>query len=91
MWVNGPIHDILGVRYARFPGRELAENTPFQFIGEEYMNVEEYDELSMTHRDSFLKNYCPALAEPLKIQVQSMRWLRFLNGGSRVERAQRQH
>jgi hypothetical protein len=45
MWVNGPIHDILGIRYARFPGRELAENTPFQFIGEEYMKVEEYDEL----------------------------------------------
>ncbi len=43
--VNGHVHDILGARYARFPGRELAEDTPFQFIGEEYMKVEEYDEL----------------------------------------------
>ena len=44
-WVNGPIHDVLGVRYARFPGRELSEDAPFQFIGEEYMKVDEYDEL----------------------------------------------
>ena len=44
-WVNGPIHDILGVKYARFPGRELAIDAPFQFIGEEYMKVTEYDDL----------------------------------------------
>jgi hypothetical protein len=42
--VNGPIHDILGVKYARFPGNELPDNMPFQFIGEEYMKVNEYDE-----------------------------------------------
>jgi len=41
-WVNGPVHDILGVRYARFPGRELPPDSPFQFIGEEYMKAEEY-------------------------------------------------
>jgi uroporphyrinogen-III decarboxylase len=44
-WVNGPVHDILGVRYARFPGRELAVDAPFQFIGEEYMRSDEYDQL----------------------------------------------
>ena len=44
-WVNGPVHDILGVRYARFPGRELSQDSPFQFIGEEYMKREEYDDL----------------------------------------------
>jgi len=41
-WVNGPVHDILGVRYARFPGRELPKDAPFQFIGEEYVKAEEY-------------------------------------------------
>ena len=41
-WVNGPVHDILGVRYARFPGRELPVDSPFQFIGEEYMKADEY-------------------------------------------------
>ncbi len=44
-WVNGPVHDILGVKYARFPGRELAEDAAFQFIGEEYMRGNEYDQL----------------------------------------------
>lgn len=44
-WVNGPVHDILGVRYARFPGRELSRDSPFQFIGEEYMKINEYDDL----------------------------------------------
>jgi uroporphyrinogen-III decarboxylase len=44
-FVNGPIHDILGLRYARFPGRELPLDSPFQFIGEEYMKADEYDQL----------------------------------------------
>lgn len=44
-WVNGPVHDILGVKYARFPGREVGENAPFQFIGEEFMKASEYDDL----------------------------------------------
>jgi hypothetical protein len=44
-FVNGSIHDILGVRYARFPGRELSADSPFQFIGEEYMKADEYDQL----------------------------------------------
>ena len=44
-WVNGPVHDILSVRYARFPGRELPVDSPFQFIGEEYMKAEEYPAL----------------------------------------------
>ena len=44
-FVNGPMHDILGVKYARFPGRELTVDSPFQFIGEEYMKADEYDQL----------------------------------------------
>ncbi len=44
-WITGPIHDVLGEKYGRFPGRELSENAPFQFIGGEYMKVEEYDML----------------------------------------------
>lgn len=42
---NGVIHDILGERYGRFPGRELPDDSPFQFIGGEYMKVDEYDRL----------------------------------------------
>ncbi|HZK25322.1 MAG TPA: uroporphyrinogen decarboxylase family protein [Oscillospiraceae bacterium] len=43
--VDGPTNDILGVKYCRFPGRELDENSSPQFIGSAYMEPEEYDEL----------------------------------------------
>ncbi|HZK25727.1 MAG TPA: uroporphyrinogen decarboxylase family protein [Oscillospiraceae bacterium] len=43
--VNGPMNDILKVKYCRFPGRELPENSSPQFIGGTYMQPEEYDEL----------------------------------------------
>ena len=68
MFVNGPIHDILGVRYARFPGRELAETAPFQFIGEEFMKIEEYDELIEDPRGylagKLIPRTCKSLEEP---------------------------
>jgi hypothetical protein len=68
MYVNGPINDILGVRYARFPGRELGENSPFQFIGEEFMKVDEYDELIEDPRrflvEKLLPRSCRSLEDP---------------------------
>jgi uroporphyrinogen-III decarboxylase len=66
--VNGPVHDILGVRYARFPGRELPENMPFQFIGEEFMKAEEYDELiedpSRFLAEKLIPRSCRSLEDP---------------------------
>ena len=43
--IDGPTNDILGVKYFRFPGRELGENSSPQFIGKDFMQPEEYDEL----------------------------------------------
>lgn len=43
--INNPLQRTLGMKYGRFPGIELQKDTPPQFIGEEYMKVEEYDEL----------------------------------------------
>ena len=80
VWVNGPVHDILGVRYARFPGRELSEDSPFQFIGEEYMKVEEYDELiEDPHRfivEKLLPRSCRNLENPgsIKSMVALFKW-----------------
>lgn len=44
-FVSGPIHDVLGDKYARFPGRELDKDSPPQFIGKEFMEPDEYDKL----------------------------------------------
>lgn len=43
--INGPMNDILKMKFARFPGRELDENSSRQFIGGKNMEIEEYDQL----------------------------------------------
>ena len=57
--VNGKIHDILGVRYGRFPGRELPDDKPFQFIGQEFMKPDEYDELIEDPRKFIVERLLP--------------------------------
>lgn len=42
--INNPLQKSLGMKYGRFPGIEIQKDTPPQFIGDEYMKVEEYDE-----------------------------------------------
>lgn len=80
MNVNGPVHDILGVRYARFPGRELADNSAFQFIGEEFMKINEYDELIEDPRrflvEKLIPRSCKSLEEPgsSKASVSMFKW-----------------
>lgn len=41
-FLSGPMHDVLGDKYTKWPGRELSEDKPFQFIGGEFMSPEEY-------------------------------------------------
>jgi len=44
----GPMHDILGDKYTKWPGRELRVNTPAQiaYVDAPYMSVEEYRDLA---------------------------------------------
>ncbi|MCD6357178.1 MAG: hypothetical protein J7L75_01210, partial [Thermoproteales archaeon] len=41
-FITGPLHDVLGDEYTRWPGRELREDQPFQFLGGKFMKPEEY-------------------------------------------------
>ena len=43
--LNGPMNDVLDMKFARFPGRQLDEYSSPQFIGGKNMEPEEYDEL----------------------------------------------
>ncbi|MCF6096489.1 hypothetical protein L1766_05625 [Thermovorax subterraneus] len=43
--ITGPLHDILGDKYYRYPGREISENASPQFIGGTFMEADEYDKL----------------------------------------------
>ncbi|MCG0276828.1 MAG: hypothetical protein L5655_11880 [Thermosediminibacteraceae bacterium] len=45
MAMYGTIHDILGDKCTRYPGREIDKNCSPQFIGGTYMEPEEYDDL----------------------------------------------
>jgi len=42
VWWAG-IHDAAGAKYLKFSGKELPENTQFQYVEGEYMHVEDYD------------------------------------------------
>jgi len=43
--IDGPMHDIIGEKFNKFPGREVGENATPQFLGGTFMYPEEYDEL----------------------------------------------
>lgn len=45
-FMQAPYHPILKDVYTKWPGMELADNAPPQFIGKEIMKVEEYDQLT---------------------------------------------
>lgn len=44
-FITGPMHDILGDKYYRFPGNETSVDATPQFLGGSFMEVDEYDEL----------------------------------------------
>ncbi|RLE57924.1 MAG: hypothetical protein DRJ40_01590 [Thermoprotei archaeon] len=67
-FITGPMHDILKDKWTRWPGRELAEHLPFQFIGGEYMKPEEYKYLienpvEFIH-NTILPRACENLSKP---------------------------
>lgn len=66
--ISGPMHDILGDKYYRFPGREIEENASPQFIGGTFMEADEYDKLIEDPvgfiSETVLKRVCRNLATP---------------------------
>jgi len=44
-FIDGPLHDIIGEKFNKFPGREIHENATGQFLGGTFMEPDEYDEL----------------------------------------------
>ncbi|MBI5248792.1 MAG: uroporphyrinogen decarboxylase [Desulfomonile tiedjei] len=43
--VYGPLYDALNVKTYKLPGRDLPANTQFQFMEQDYMKEDEYDDL----------------------------------------------
>jgi len=75
--VTGPVHDILGDKYVRFPGRELDENATPQFIGGTFMPPEEHDQLIEDHVKFFAEIILPRTCTNLETPRKAMAaWVR---------------
>jgi hypothetical protein len=62
----GPVLDALDCKQARWPGRNLPANLPFQFIEQEYMKAEEYDEFLSDASDFIVRRLWPRIFGALK-------------------------
>jgi len=71
-FISGPLHDILGDRYTRFPGRETDVNTPPQFVGGTFMEPDEYDQLIEDPVKFIAETVLPRVCKNLETPRQAM-------------------
>lgn len=62
----GPLLDAVDCTQARWPGRNLPDHLPFQYIEEEYMKAEEYDHLLSDPSDFIVRRLWPRIFGALK-------------------------
>lgn len=64
--LTGPVLDALDCQQARWPGRNLPANLPFQYIEREYMKAEEYDAFLSDPSDFIVRRLWPRIFGALK-------------------------
>ena len=75
--VSGPLHDALGDKYYRYPGREIDENASPQFIGGTFMQPEEYDQLIEDPVGFIAETILPRVCTNLETKRKAMAtWVR---------------
>lgn len=57
----GPVLEVLGYRQLKWPGYDLPDETPFQFVEGEYMKANEYEALLSDPTDFILRTYWPRI------------------------------
>jgi len=62
----GKVFDLLGYSLYKWPGGDLPDDTPFQFVEGEYMPEEDYDQLISNPEGYVLRNYYPRIFKNLK-------------------------
>ena len=73
----GPVWEKLGIKTFRWPGHDLPENLPYQFVEEEYMLEDEYDEFLSNPADFVIRKMMPRMSstlQPLGI-LPPLHWL----------------
>ena len=62
----GKVLDLLGYTLYKWPGGDLPDDTPFQFVEGEYMPEEDYDQLIRNPEGYVLRKYYPRIFANLK-------------------------
>ena len=62
----GRVMEKLGLRTFKWPGYNLGDNLPYQFVEKEYMLADEYDELLRDPGDFVIRKMMPRMAETLE-------------------------
>lgn len=62
----GPVMQKLGLKTFKWPGLHFEDNLPYQFVEEEYMLADEYDELLSNPADFVLRKMMPRMSSVLE-------------------------
>ncbi len=71
-FITGPLHDIWGDKYSRFPGREIDVNATPQFLGGTFMEPDEYDKLIENPVKFVAETILPRVCRNLETPRQAM-------------------
>lgn len=71
-FISGPMHEILGDKYYRFPGLETDEDASPQFLGGSFMEPDEYDKLIEDPVGFVLETILPRACTNLATPGQAM-------------------
>jgi uroporphyrinogen-III decarboxylase len=61
-----PVMELLGLRTFKWPGKHFPVNSPYQFVENEYMLSDEYDEFLTNPSDFVVRKMMPRMAETLE-------------------------
>ncbi|MGB9977561.1 uroporphyrinogen decarboxylase family protein [Thermovenabulum sp.] len=77
-FITGPMHDVLGDKYYRYPGREISADASPQFIGGVFMDPSEYDQLIENPvkfiAETILPRACRNLATPKQMMATMVKF-----------------
>ena len=59
----GPVFDLIGGKFLRWPGHGVANDAPWQYVEAEYMKADEYEALIADPSAYFMRAFLPRIAE----------------------------
>ena len=76
-----PAMETLGWKAFKWPGHGLAENSMYQYVDDEYLKAEEYDEFIQDPSDFMMRKWAPRQFSALQGFEKMVPWRRFMWSG----------